>query len=373
MSRAFSRAKRIAAVVAITAGTFTALAPAWADEEKVLHVYNWADYIGPTTLADFEKETGIKVTYDTYDSSETVDAKLMAGKSGYDVVLHSGSFLPRLIKAGIFQKLDKSKLTNWGNLSPKTLELFSQTYDPGNDYGVPYMWGTVGVTFNVDLVKERIPDAPLDNLDMLLKPEYAKKLADCGISVLDSPTDVVPMVLAYLGKDPKSYKPAELKAVVEAFNGIRSDIKTFDSENYLNALPNKELCMAVTWAGDYATAMARAKEAGVSINLKYVVPKTGSPSWFDAWAVPADAPHPDNAMKFLNFMLRPDVIAAATNLTHYANSIPSSDKLVDPAILNDPAVYPDATVMARVWPKEAEQSGTQRDLTRAWSRIRTGQ
>ncbi|MDQ0475346.1 polyamine ABC transporter substrate-binding protein [Labrys wisconsinensis] len=364
--------KRLSLCCAAAVAGLLAASAARADEEKVLHVYNWADYIGETTLADFEKETGIKVVYDTYDASETVDAKMMAGKSGYDVVLHSGSFLPRLIKAGAFQKLDKAKLTNWGNLDPHTLGIIA-TYDPGNQYGVPYMWGTVGITYNLDMVKERIKDAPLDSLDMLFNPDYAGKLRDCGISVLDSPTDIMPMALAYFGKKQDTEDPADYQVVVDAFAKVHDAIKTFDSENYLNALPNKELCMAFTWSGDYATAMTRAKEAGVDLHLQYVVPKTGAPAWFDAWVIPADAPHPQNAQLFLNYMLRPEVIAAATNTTHYANSIPASNKLVDPAILNDPAVYPDAAVQARIWAKVSATQSGQREFTRAWSRIRTGQ
>jgi putrescine transport system substrate-binding protein len=354
------------AVVLVAAGA------AAAQEEKVVNVYNWVDYIGETTIADFEKETGIKVVYDTYDASETVDAKLMAGHSGYDVVLHGSNFIPRLITAGVFQKIDIAKLPDYKNLDPEIMKILA-TADPGNAYSVPYMWGTVGMTYNLDMVNERIPDAPLDSLDILFKPEYASKLADCGISVLESPTDVIPMALAYLGKDPNSTDPADYEAVVELFKPIRQYIKTFDQANYLNALPNKELCVAMTWSGDYATATARAEEAGVEINLAYFVPKTGVPSWFDVWLIPADAPHPENALAFIDYMLRPQVIADATNFTYYANANIEGNKLVNPDILADPAIYPDAATQAKLFSRTDLPPAAERARTRAWSRIKTGQ
>jgi len=343
-----------------------------AEEEKVVNIYNWVDYIGETTIADFEKETGIKVVYDTYDSSETVDTKMLAGRSGYDVVDHSATKIPRLIKAGVFQPLDKAKLTNYGNLDPAIMKVLTG-YDPDNKYGVPYMWGTVGLTFNMDMVKERLGDgAPLDTLDILFKPEYASKLADCGISVLDEPTDMVPMALAYLGKDPNSADPADYEAVVELFKPIRQYIKTFDSANYLNALPNKELCLAVTWSGDYATASTRAADAGVEIDLQYFVPKTGVAAWFDTWLIPADAPHPENALTFINYMLRPEVIAAATNFTYYANAVTPSKEFISKEILDDPAIYPDAATQAKLFTLTELPQAAERARTRAWSKIKTG-
>ncbi|MGF7158956.1 putrescine transport system substrate-binding protein [Rhodoligotrophos appendicifer] len=347
-------------------------APASAQEEKVVNVYNWADYIGETTLKDFEEATGIKVVYDTYDASETVDAKLLAGRSGYDVVLHSSSFIPRLIQAGIVQKLDKAALTGWSHLDPELIQKM-EAWDPGNQYAVPYMWGTAGVTYNTDMVSERIKDAPYNSLDMLFKEEYSSKLADCGISILDSPTDIVPMVLSYLGKDPQSENPEDFDAVVAAFQPIRKYIKTFDSANYLNALPNKELCMVFNWSGDYATATQRAEDAKVEINLAYYVPSTGSPAWFDAWIVPADAPHAENAMKFINFLLDPKAIADATNFTYYANANKDAVEFVNKDILNDPAVYPTPELMKRLWNPHIYSQKGQRALTRAWSRIKTGQ
>lgn len=359
------------AMVAALSSTLFAGA-AGAAEEKVVHVYNWVDYIGETTLADFEAETGIKVVYDTYDASETVDAKLLAGKSGYDVVLHAGSFIPKLIQAGIFQKVDRSKLSGYKHLDPEVLKVLDN-FDPGNEYAVPYMWGTVGVTYNSDMIAERMADAPMESLDMLFKPELAAKWADCGISVLESPADVIPMALAYLGRDPNSTKSEDYDAVVELFEPIRQYIKTFDSANYLNALPNKELCVVINWSGDYATATGRAEEAGVEINLEYHVPATGSPAWFDVWVVPEDAPHPENAHKFIDFMLRPDVIAAATNYTYYANANKDASDLVDPEILSDPAIYPDEETTKRLWTSKILPQKVLRTRTRAWSKIKTGQ
>ena len=356
-----------AASLALLAGTAGA-----ADEEKVLHVYNWVDYIGETTIADFEEETGIKVVYDTYDASETVDAKLLAGSSGYDVLIHAGSFMPKLIEAGIFHGVERGKMPNYANLDTEILGIL-ENWDPGNEYGVPYMWGTVGITYNVDMVKERIPDAPLGSLDMLFKEEYISKLADCGVSVLESPVDVIPMALAYLGLDPNTEDKKDFEKVVEAFKPIREHITVFDSANYLNALPNKELCMAITWSGDYAVAASRAEEAGVDVNLEYHIPETGVGVWFDVWAIPADAPHPENAHIWLDYMMRPEVIAAATNYTWYANANKAANEFVEPDIIGDPAVYPDAEVMSRMWTTKTLSQRGQRARTRAWSRIKTGQ
>jgi len=348
----------------------TSTAPASADE--VVNVYNWVDYIGETTLDDFTKATGIKVTYDTYDAAETEEAKVLAGHSGYDVVLHSGSMMPKFIAAGAFQKLDKSKLPNLSHEDPVILKALDN-WDPGNQYAVPYMWGTTGITYNVDMVKQRLGDnPPFDSMAMVLDPKYASKLADCGISVLESPRDVIPMALAYLGLDPNSENAADYAKVVEAFKPVRKYIKTFDSSNYLNALPNKELCLAMDWSGDYATATDRADKAGVKINLAYYVPKTGSPLWFDTWAMPADAPHTENGLKFLNFLMDPEVIAKCTNYTYYANANKDANKYVDKSILEDPAVYTPASLVKRLWTSKSLSDKAQRELTRAWTRIKTG-
>lgn len=367
--------KNLSRRLTLMAGTAVAavalLAPA-AQAEEVVHVYNWVDYIGETTLEDFTKATGIKVVYDTYDAAETEEAKLLAGSSGYDVVLHSGSQLPKFIQAGAFQKIDRSKLPNWENQDPTILKTV-ENWDPGNEYSVIYMWGTTGITYNTDMIKERLGDnAPMGTMDILMKPELASKVADCGISVLESPRDVIPMVLSYLGKDPNSEDPADYEAVVEAFKPVRQYIKTFDASNYLNAIPNKELCVINNWSGDYATATGRAADAGVEINLEYHVPETGSPAWFDVWAIPADAKNVENAHKFLNFMLDPKVIAGATNFTYYANANTKAREFVNQEILDDPAIYPNDEVKARLWTSKSLSPKAQRELTRAWTKIKTG-
>jgi putrescine transport system substrate-binding protein len=347
------------------------IARARAEEEAVLNVYNWVDYIGETTIEDFQSATGIQVTYDVYDSSEAMEAKMLAGSSGFDVVIQAGSTLERFNEAKVYQALDRSKLANWANLDPGTLKIV-EGWDPGNKYGVPYMWGTVGLTANLDLIKERLPNADLTSLDILFKPENAEKLADCGISVLESPTDVIPMVLAYLGKDPNTTNPADFDEVVKVFAPVRKYIRAFDASNYLNAIPNKELCLINNWSGDYATARARAKEAGIDLNLSYTVPKSGSPAWFDLWCIPADAKHVDNAHKFINYLLDPEVVAKCTNFTNYANANIVANKFVDAAILADPAIYPDDELKKRLWTLKTASQEIERARTRAWSTIKTG-
>lgn len=335
-------------------------------------VYNWTDYIGETTIADFEKLTGDKVIYDTYDAAETVEAKVMAGSTGYDVIDTSSTDLPRFIPNGAFLPLDKSKLPNWKNLDEKILKIVSDR-DPDNKYAVPYMWGTTGIAINVDMVKKALgDDVPVDSMELLLNPKYMSKLAKCGVNVLESPTDVIPMTLAYLGKDPNSENPADYQAVVEAFKPVRKYIKTFDAANYLNALPNKELCVSMSWSGDYATAQQRAKDAGVNINLAYNVPKSGCGAWFDVMVIPADSANPDGAHAFLNFLMDPEVIAKCTNYLNYANANKAAAQFVDKAVLDDPAVYPTPEIMERLWVQATASQKAERARTRAWNKIKTG-
>lgn len=338
---------------------------------ETLNIYNWVDYIGETTIADFEKETGIEVVYDNYDAAETADAKLLTGSSGYDLVVHAGSYISRLIEAGVLSEIDKSKISNYSNYNPDILKTI-ESWDPGNKYTIPYFWGTAGVTYNVDMVKERIPNAPLDSLDMLFKPEYAEKLADCGISVLESPVDIIPMSLAYLGLDPNSMSKDDYEKVVELFRPIRKYIKTFDASNYLNAIPNGELCMIFNWSGDYATAVGRAADAGVDINLSYHIPKSGSGAWFDVWVIPKDAKNKEAAYKFLEYMSRPEVIADATNYVYYGNANQKADPFVNEDILADPAIYPDKALLKKLWTAATPTPQAERARTRAWTKIKTG-
>jgi putrescine transport system substrate-binding protein len=345
-------------------------------QEKVVNVYNWVDYIGETTIEDFKKATGIEVVYDTYDSAEVVEAKVMAGSSGYDVIDFSSTSLPRFITPDAggktsFQKLDKSKLPNMKNLDETIMKLLGDR-DPGNEYALPYMWGTVGLTVNQDMVKERVPNAPVDSMDLIMKPEYMEKLADCGVSILESPTDVIPMVLAWLGKDPNSESPEDLEEVVKAFAPVRQHIRAFDAANYLNALPNSELCVANSWSGDYATAKTRAAEAGLTINLAYNVPKSGSGLWVDAWVIPSDAPHVEAAHAFLNYMMDAEVAAKCVNYTNYASGVGAARQFINKEVLEDPAVYPSDDIMKRLWVQKTASQEYERLRTEAWNRIKTG-
>ncbi len=339
-------------------------------EDAILNVYNWADYIGETTLEDFQKASGIAVTYDTYSSTDEMQAKMLAGSTGYDVVDMAGISMERFIAAKIYAKLDKGKLPNWKNLDPAILKM-ADSYDPGNAYGMPYMWGSVGFTYNLDMVKERLPDVDLNSLDVLMKPENAAKLADCGISLLDEPTDVVMMMLRYVGSPPNSYKAEDLEKVKAAFKQVREYVRTFDSTNYLNAIPNKELCVVNNWSGDYSTAKARAVEAGVEINLGYFVPKTGAPAWLDMMCIPADSARAENAHKFLNYLMEPEVIAKCTNYTNYANGNLASKAFVDPAIVANTAVYPDADTMSRLYTSKPLSEAEDRALTETFTAMKT--
>jgi putrescine transport system substrate-binding protein len=346
-------------------------ADARAAEPPVLNVYNWADYIGRTTLADFEAETGIRVNYDTYESSEIVEAKLLAGATGYDVVGHGGEYSARLIPLGIFRKLDKSRLPNWKHLDPAVLQVLSG-YDPGNLHAAPYMWGSTGFAYNVDMVRERIPDAPLDSGALIFDPRFMAKLADCGVSFLDSPTDVIPMALVYLGHEANSTDPEHLRAAEALLQAVRPYVKYFSSARMLNDMPNREVCVGMSWSGDYATARGRAAEAGIEIDLAYTVPREGSIFWFDGMFIPADAPHPENAHRFIDFLLRPDVIAKITNETRYANAVPAAAPFTEPEILADPAIYPTEDVTRRLQLNRSLPPKIERLRTRAFARVKAG-
>lgn len=344
--------------------------PSWAASGSV-NVYNWSDYIGETTLQDFEAATGVSVVYDLYASSEEAQAKLLAGSSGYDVVLHSGMGLPRFVAAGVYQKLDRSRFPLWGNLDENILRII-EGFDPGLEYSVPYMWGSVGVTYNMDMVKERLPNADLNDLGTLMDPANAAILADCGISLLDSPDDIGFMVMSWLGIDPSTAGPAEYARMIEAFRPMRDYVTAFDNSNFLTSLPNKELCVANTWSGDYGVAKARAVEAGIALNLQYFVPKTGAPAWFDLWCVPADAGNVDNAYLFLDYLMQPEVIAKCTNFTGYANANKAATPFLDPAVAADPAIYPNAETLSRMYTPKPQSEEQEREMTRAWATIKAG-
>ena len=344
---------------------------AGAEEEPIVNIYNWADYIGPTTLQDFERETGIKVNYDIYDTSEVVDAKVMAGSSGYDVVMHSATFAWRLLQHGIFLPLDKNKLDNWHHLDPELLALF-EPFDPGIRYSAPYTWGTMGFAYNLDMVLERMPDAPLDSAALVFDPAIVSRFADCGVTLLDSPTDVIPTAMLYLGHEANSVNPDELKEAENLLKKIRPYIKYFNSTKMLMDMPNKEVCIGMSWSGDYSVAWTRAREAGVKVNLGYSVPKEGSPYWLDAAYIPIDAPHPDNAHRFINFLLRPDVIAAISNFTGYANANRDATAMVKKEFRDNPAIYPDAAFKQRLHWTAVLEPKVERLRSRAWTRVKSG-
>lgn len=341
--------------------------------DKIVQIYNWSDYIGETTLDDFTAATGIKTKYDVYDNNDVLEAKLLVGKSGYDVVVPTAQpYLASQIKKGLYQKLDKSKIPNIANLDPKLMERLASA-DPGNEYAVIYQWGTNGIGYNEDKIKERMPDAPLDSFDMVLNPDVVKKFADCGVTMLDSATEILPIVLNYLGKDPNSTDPADLKAAEEHMMKIRPYIKYFHSSQYINDLANGDVCLSLGWSGDVVQAASRADEAENGITIKYVIPKEGTIVWFDTLAVPADAPHPDEAFAFINFVLDPKVMAGITNYVAYANAVPASLEYIDDEIKGDPTIYPSPDVMARLFVVKSSTDEFERTRSDVWTHIRAGQ
>ncbi len=360
--------------LAILAGTALALALTPAFAAGTLNVYNWAEYIGETTIEDFEKEFDVKVTYDNYDSVETADAKLLAGGSGYDVVSHSGSAIGRLIPADILQKIDKSRLPNMKHLRKDILAQLSRNWDPGNQYVIPYMWGTHGVTYNAELVRSVAPDAPIGSLDLIFKPEHMQKLAQCGVSFLDSPTDVIPMALAYLGLNPSSTRRDDYKKAEEMLLKIRPYIKTFDNYAY-QRMPEKEFCVAVTWGPDGLLAVSGAEEAGSEVQLDFFAP-TGEGAanvWIDGWVIPKDAKNVDNAHLFLNYMMRPQVAANDSNFTWYATANQDALALVDEEVRTSHAAYPPAEAVAKMYTLAVVPPAIERVRTRTWTKFKSGQ
>jgi putrescine transport system substrate-binding protein len=341
-------------------------------EEPVLHIYNWADYIGRDTVAEFERRTHIKVIYELYDSNDTLEAKMLAGHSGYDIVSTTTGFYGRQIKAGAYLALDKSKLPNWNNLDPAVLAVQAQA-DPGNRYAVPYLHAMNGFVYNVDLVKARMPDAPTDSLAMIFDPKVVAHFADCGVTFLDSSEDVIQLALAYLHRDPNSRSVEDLHAAEDLVMAVRPYIRTFDSNDYWHQLASKEACLSIAWSSDYSVAQARAREDGTGAHLAFTLPKEGSNITYNALLIPASAPHRQAAHAFLNFILEPQVIAAITNDIHYGNDNLAARPFVRSDILADPAVYPPPELRARLYlPAELGQD-YDRLRTRVWTHIKTGQ
>ena len=341
------------------------------DEEKnVVNVYNWADYIAPDTIDKFETEFGIKVNYDAYDASAVVDVKLLTGNSGYDVVVHSNQSSSRLTGIGVFQKLDPALLPNLVNLDPDIMARID-IYDKVRGYNAPYHWGSTGFAWNVDMVRERLPEQSMDTAAVLFDPEIVSKLADCGVSFLDG-TNLIPMALAYLGLDPNSVDEESLSRVEEHMKNIRPYIRYFSNDKYLSDLPNKELCVAMSWSGDYATANTRAAEAGIDIDLRYTVPIEGASLWVDGIYIPADAPHVKNAHRFINFLMRADIAAENAKEVLYANANKASWALLEPEALENPAIYPDTEVWDRLFAVTPVDPVRERLRTRTMARIKSG-
>ena len=351
---------------------FATFLPAAAQDERVVNVYNWSDYIEPKVLDDFTKETGIKVQYDTFDANETLETKLLAGKSGYDIVVPTAYFLERQIKGGVFQKLDKSKLKNLGNVWPDIAKRLA-VYDPGNQFAVNYMWGTTGIGYNVKAMRERLgPEGKIDSWDVIFKLENLAKFRDCGIHMLDSADDILPSALHFLGLDPNSNDPKELERAGELLMKIRPLVRKFHSSEYLNALAGGEICLVVGWSGDIKQSQKRAAEAKNGVEIGYAIPKEGAQMFFDNLAIPKDAKHVDEAHAFIDYLLRPEIAARNTDLVAYANGNLASQKFIDKSALDDKSIYPDARTMGHLYTVSAREQKSQRFVNRLWTKIKTG-
>jgi len=366
----------LAVVLTACGGKKEAEAPAAgqapAPEEKILNVYNWSDYIAEDTIAEFQNATGIQVNYDVFDSNEVLETKLLAGKTGYDVVVPSASFLERQIKAGVFMKLDRAKLPNLANMDPEIMQRVA-LHDPGNEHAVPYLWGTTGIGYNPAKVKAALGTDTIDSWSAIFEPENAAKLKDCGLVMLDAPTEVFDSALIYLGKDPNSESPEDLAAAEALIMKIRPYVRYFHSSQYINDLANGEICVALGWSGDILQAQARGAEAETPVEVAYAIPSEGAIIWFDMLAIPADAPHPDNAHQFINYLMDPKVIAAISDYVAYANGNAASFELIDEAVRTDPSVYPTPEVKSKLYPSLAESQEYSRLSNRAWTTVRTGQ
>lgn len=342
-------------------------------QDNVLHVYNWSDYIAEDTLQKFTDATGIEVTYDVYDSNEVLEAKMLAGSSGYDVVVPTSDFLQRQIAAGVYMPLDKSKLPNLANMDPE-LMAGAAAYDPGNEHAVIYMWGTTGIGYNTNAVAERLgADYNVDSWSLVFDPDTVSKLADCGVSMLDAPTEMIPAAMNYLGLDPNSTDKADLEAGAALIESVRPYIRYFHSSQYISDLANGDTCVAVGWSGDVFQAQARADEAENGVEIAYVIPKEGALQWFDMMAIPADAPHPDLAHTFINFIMDAQITADITNYVWYANANAASMPLVDPEITSDPGIFPTEAAKANLWASVPYDARTDRTITRLWTKVKTGQ
>jgi putrescine transport system substrate-binding protein len=356
------------AVLAVLATTSAAAQPG---KERIVNVYNWTDYVAPTVIEDFTKETGIAVRYDTFDSNDTLEAKLLAGKSGYDVVVPTAYFLERQIKAGIFQKLDKSKLPNLSHMWPEITNRLAK-HDPGNEHAVNYMWGTTGIGYNAEKARQALgPGVTIDSWGVVFKPEILAKFKGCGVHLLDSSTDILSAALHYLGLDPNSTAEADLQKAADLLMKIRASVRKFHSSEYLNALASGEICLVVGYSGDIKQAQKRAAEAKNGIDIAYAIPKEGAQLWFDNLAIPRDAPNVVEAHAFINYLQKPDVAAKNTDFISYANSNLASQKFIDKSILEDKTIYPEPAMMNRLYTLKVHDPKTDRLMNRLWTRIKT--
>jgi putrescine transport system substrate-binding protein len=342
-----------------------------AQAEQTVHIYNWSDYIGETTLADFQKETGIKPVYDVFDSNETLEGKLLAGHTGYDVVVPSNHFLGKQIKAGAFQKLDRSQLPNWQNLDPKLLKQLERN-DAGNLYAVPYLWGTNGIGYNVEKVKAVLGVDSIDSWAMIFEPENIKKLSQCGVAFLDSGDEMIPAVLNYLGLDPNSTNPDDYKKAEEKLMAVRPYVTYFHSSKYIGDLANGDICVAAGFSGDIFQAASRAEEAGKGVEITYVIPKEGGNLWFDMLAIPADAANAKEAHTFINYLLKPEVIAKVSDYVGYANPNLKAGELMDQEVRTDESVYPPQAVLDKLYVSAELPPKVQRLMTRSWTKVKSG-
>jgi len=342
------------------------------EEEKVVNVYNWSDYIDEEILKEFEKETGIKVVYDVFDSNDVLETKLLAGKTGYDVVVPSGTFLSRQIKAGVFAKLDKTKLPNlknmWDMVATRTA-----AYDPGNEHSINYMWGSTGIGYNVGKIKERMADAPVTSWKMILDPTIVSKFEDCGVYMLDAGDEMIPAALNYIGENPDSKDVAVIAKAEAVLAAVRPYIRKFNSSEYIDALANGDICLAVGWSGDVLQARDRAAEAKNGVDVAYVAPDEGALMWFDQMAIPADAPHPNNAHTFIDYIMRPEVMAKASNYVYFANGNLASQKLLNEDVITDPAIYPTPAALKTLYTTSPYDVKSQPVVTRIWTRVKSGQ
>lgn len=341
------------------------------DDENIVNVYNWSDYIAPDTIEKFEAEFGIKVNYDAYAAAAVVDVKLLTGNSGYDVVIHSNERSVHLAPIGIFEKLDKSRLPNLQFMDPTIMDRIN-IFEEVKEYMTPYFWGSTGYAWNVEMVRERLPDHPMDSMDVLFDPEVVSKLADCGVVLIDGPLDLIPMTLAYLGRNPSAVDEENLAAAEAQLKKVRPYIRYFSNDKMLVDMPNKEVCVVMSWSGDYAATAKRAKEANLDIEIRYTVPKEGSGLWVDGVYIPADARHKDNAYTFINFLMRPDIAADIANEVNYASANGASWEFTNEEILSDPGIYPDDAMWDRIYVVAPAGPKLQRRRTRTFARVKSG-